>query len=65
MRVSLHFYTIGLGTKGDLPGNLYYKLEVAYTDFEDYNQSSDSSAPNKVSADLEATSAKLSIGYKF
>ena len=58
-------YTIGLGTKGDLPGNLYYKLEVAYTDFEDYNQSSDSSAPNKVSADLEATSAKLSIGYKF
>ncbi len=55
--------TIGLGTKGDLANNLYYKAEVAYTDFEDY--SADSSAGNKVEAELEDTSVKFSIGYKF
>ena len=29
--------TIGLGKKGDLGGNLYYKAEVSYTDFETYD----------------------------
>ena len=60
-------YTIGLGTKGDLPyGNdLYYKVEATYTDFEDYEAESDSTPANKVVADLEYTAIKLSIGYKF
>ena len=60
-------YTIGLGTKGDLPyGNdLYYKVEATYTDFEDYEAESDSTPANKVVADLEDTAIKLSIGYKF
>ena len=58
-------YTVGLGFKGDLPGSMYYKLEAAYVDFENYEQSSNSSVPNKVKAELEATTAKLSIGYKF
>ena len=28
--------TLGLGTKGDLTGNMYYKAELTYTNFEDY-----------------------------
>ena len=58
-------YTLGLGTKGDLPlgNNLYYKADVTYTEFEEY--SSNSSADNKVEADLEDVAIKFSIGYKF
>ena len=60
-------YTLGLGTKGDLPygNNMYYKAEATYTDFEDYNAESDSSPANKVTADLEDIAVKFSIGYKF
>ena len=60
-------YTLGLGTKGDLPygNNLYYKFDVTYTDFEDYAADSDSSPANKVEAELEDIAAKLSVGYKF
>ena len=60
---NLFGYSIGLGLKGDLPyGSLYYKGEVTYTDFETYEADG---AGNKVSADLDATAARLSIGYKF
>tara|TARA_B100001057_G_scaffold209519_1_gene210193 strand:+ start:256 stop:900 length:645 start_codon:yes stop_codon:yes gene_type:complete len=60
-------FTIGLGTKGDLPygNNLYYKAEATYTDFEDYEADSNSTPANKVVADLEDVAVKLSIGYKF
>ena len=60
-------YTLGIGTKGDLPygNNLYYKFDVTYTDFEDYTADSDSSPANKVEAELEDIAAKLSVGYKF
>ena len=60
-------FTVGLGTKGDLPlaDNMYYKAEVTSTDFEEYTADSNSSPANKVSADLEDIAAKLSIGYKF
>ena len=56
--------TIGLGTKGDLPfgNNLYYKGELAYTNFETYEADG---AGNKVTADLEDFAARISIGYKF
>tara|TARA_B100000123_G_scaffold229100_1_gene178425 strand:+ start:52 stop:702 length:651 start_codon:yes stop_codon:yes gene_type:complete len=58
--------TIGLGAKGDLPyGNLYYKAEAAFTDFEDYAENDESGTNNKVEADLEDVSVKLSVGYKF
>ena len=60
---NLFGYSVGLGLKGDLPyGSLYYKGEVTYTDFETYEADG---AGNKVSADLDATTARLSIGYKF
>ena len=56
-------WTVGLGTKGDLPyGNLYSKAEVTFTDFEDYEGVSNG---NRVVADLDDTAAKFSIGYKF
>ena len=60
-------FTIGLGTKGDLPygNNLYYKAEATYTDFETYKQDSNSSPSNSVEADLTDMAVKLSIGYKF
>ena len=60
-------WTVGLGTKGDLPygNNLYYKAEATYTDFEDYEADSNSTPANKVSAELEDIAVKFSIGYKF
>ncbi len=58
-------YTIGLGAKGDLTGNYFFKADLTYTDFEDYSSMSDGSTANKVEADLEDIAAKLSIGYRF
>ena len=60
-------WTVGLGTKGDLPygNNLYYKAEATYTDFEDYKADSNSTPANNVSAELEDIAVKFSIGYKF
>ena len=57
--------TVGLGTRGDLQNNLYYKAEATYTMFEDYEADSNSTPANKVSAELEDLAFKLSIGYKF
>ena len=59
--------TIGIGAKGDLNfgNNLYYKAEVTYTDFEDYEADSTSDPSNRVEAELEDTAVKFSIGYKF
>ena len=55
-------YTIGFGTKGDLAGNMYYKGEVTYTNFEQYEATSNG---NRIEADLDDYAAKFSIGYKF
>ena len=57
-------FTIGLGTKGDIPygNNLFYKAEATYTNFETYEATA---SGNKVVADLEDVAAKLSIGYQF
>lgn len=61
----LYGYTIGVGTKGDLPygNNLYYKSEITYTNFETYT--ANGTAGNKVEADLEDLAARVSVGYKF
>lgn len=58
-------YTVGLGTKGDIPygQNLYYKTEVSYTHFEEFEVSG--TAGNSVTADLQDFAARVSIGYKF
>ena len=60
-------FTIGFGTKGDLNfgNNLYYKAEAVYTDFGEYKANDEAGTGNKVEADLDAISAKFSIGYKF
>ena len=60
-------FTLGLGAKGDIPygNNLYYKTEVAYTDFEEYSENDEDGTGNKVTADLEDVALKLSVGYKF
>ena len=55
-------FTLGYGVKGDLTGNMYYKGEVTYTNFEQYEATSNG---NKIEADLDDYAAKFSIGYKF
>ena len=59
--------TLGVGAKGDLPygNNLYYKADVAYTNFEDYSENDEAGTGNKVEADLEDIALKFSLGYKF
>ena len=60
-------YTLGLGAKGDLPygNNLYYKADVTYTNFEDYEANDTAGTGNKVVAELEDVALKFSVGYKF
>ena len=60
-------FTLGIGAKGALPygNNLFYKADVTYTDFTDYENSSEVTTGNKVEADLDDTAVKFSVGYKF
>lgn len=59
-------FTIGLGARGDLPyENLFYKVDLTYTDFAEYKADSNASVANTVAAELDAVAAKLSLGYKF
>ena len=60
-------YTFGVGAKGELPygNNLFYKADLTYTAFEDYEAGDEAGTGNTVSADLEDTALKFSIGYKF
>lgn len=57
--------TLGLGLKGDLQygNNLYYKSELTYTNFEEYNVVG--TAGNKIKADIDSIAARFSVGYKF
>lgn len=55
--------TLGIGFKGDLGSNLYYKAEAMHTEFDDYKANSD--AGNRVDVDFDDSAVKLSIGYKF
>ena len=56
-------YTVGLGVRGDLPSNTFYKLEYTYTDYEAYSDKS--SAGNTIDAETEVYSLKASVGYQF
>ena len=56
-------FTGGLGFKADLGSNLYYKVEGTYTEYDTYN--GQSTADNKVEADTDIYSGKVSLGYKF
>ena len=58
--------TLGLGTKADLSfaDGLFYKAEVTMTDFIDGYHATPT-AGNEITADLESTAVKLSLGYKF
>ena len=56
----------GIGMKkSDIGGtNAFVKFEVNYTDFEHISLS-DGSTGNKISADVEATQGRISLGYRF
>jgi len=58
--------TLGLGTKADLPyaDGMFYKAEVTMTNFIDGYHAT-SSAGNEITADLDSTAVKFSLGYKF
>ena len=60
-------FTLGIGAKGALPygNNLFYKTDITYTEFSDYENSSEGTTGNKVVADLDDTAVKFSVGYKF
>ncbi len=57
--------TLGVGAKGDLAygDGLFYKADLTYTNFEDYE--ADSSANNKITAELEDVALKFSVGKRF
>ena len=59
--------TVGIGAKGELPygNNLFYKADLTYTSFEDYEGNAEDGNQNKVVADLDDTALKFSVGYKF
>ena len=56
-------YTAGIGYRGTF-GDAFYKVEVAYTDFDEYKDTSDSGTTTVV-AETEVTSARLSLGFAF
>ena len=52
--------------RGDLYGSTFYKLEGTFTKYDTYEDSSENATTaNKITADTEITSVKLSVGYKF
>ena len=58
--------TVGLGVRGDVYGSYFYKLEGTFTKYDTYEDSSENATTaNKVVADTEVTSVKVSVGYKF
>jgi len=56
-------YTAGIGYRGTV-GDAFYKVEVAYTDFDEYKDSN-TSGTAQVVAETEITSARLSLGFTF
>lgn len=56
-------HTYGIGYKGEFGSNGFYKVEGFYSDYDNYSATSTSS--NTVTANLDVTGAKLSLGYKF
>ena len=61
---TLDAWTYGLGIKGDLgDGNLFYKLEGTYVDYDSFKATSTTS--NTVTANLDGYNGKLAIGMKF
>ena len=56
--------TLGIGYKGDFGGSLYCKGEVTKTKFDDISINN-STNTETVEGEIDVTSAKLSVGYKF
>ena len=62
--------TYGVGYESEIGGNSVYRLEVTHTTYDDINLTSSAARAgvpnnNKISADLDVTQVKASIGYKF
>ena len=59
----------GIGFKGEVADGVEMKLALEHNDFDTLNLTSTgnsvASETNKISADLDTTAVKLSVGYKF
>ena len=67
---SLDGITVGIGYESELVGNSIYRLEATHTSYDDINLTSSTARAGvtnntKISADLDVTQVKASIGYKF
>ncbi len=60
---TLDAWTYGLGYKGEMGTNGYFKIEGYYTDYDSFNATSTTS--NTVAADLDVVGAALRLGIKF
>ena len=60
----LNGYMVGLGFRGDMLTNAFYKIEATYTDFDEFREM-DSNSDHRVIADTEVKSLKFSTGIKF
>ena len=62
---TLDAWTYGLGYKGEMGENGYFKVEGFVYDYDSYKATSSSANAHTVTADLDVTGAKFAIGYKF
>lgn len=60
---TLDAWTYGVGQKGEIGSNGFYKVEGYITDYDSYNARS--TTGNTVSANLDLVGASLKFGYKF
>ncbi len=61
--VELDAHTYGVGMKSELGTNGFLKVEGSMTDYDNFSATSTTS--NTVSANLDAVTAKIAVGYKF
>ncbi len=61
--VTLDAWVYGIGYKGELGTNTFYKIEGTVTDYDTFKATSSTS--NTVSANLDSVKATLALGYKF
>ena len=55
--------TLGAGFRGNLSDTYFYKLEGTFTDYDGFSDTN--TAGNKIVADTEVSSIKLSVGAQF
>ena len=56
----------GAGLKGNFgASNFYYKAEYLWSEYDTFDETATGTSNNKVTADTDSTTAKLSLAYRF